>query len=109
MWPSAFYTVPNGAQALDSFVVGLGHRGESQPQTIVYQINPRAVWSDGTPLTYADFVYNWQAQSGKRASSTSAGVPYRPVSTAGYDDIADVRGSPADPYTATVTFSSSLP
>ena len=33
------------------------------PQTVVYQINPKAVWADGTAITGQDFVYTWQAQS----------------------------------------------
>jgi peptide/nickel transport system substrate-binding protein len=106
IWPSAFYTEPDGAQVLDTSLLVSATEVSSQPQTVVYRINPRAVWSDGTPLTYADFVYNWQAQSGQARFTDAGGTPYKPVDPAGYDDIAEVTGSPADPYTATVTFSS---
>jgi peptide/nickel transport system substrate-binding protein len=106
LWPSAFYTEPDGAQVLDTSLLVSATEVSSQPQTIVYQINPRAVWSDGTPLTYADFVYNWQAQSGQARFSDVGGRPYTPADEAGYADIAKVTGSPADPYAATVTFSS---
>jgi peptide/nickel transport system substrate-binding protein len=106
VWPSAFFTEPGGTQVLDTSLLVSATEVSSQPQTVVYQINPRAVWSDGTPLTYADFVYNWQAQSGRSRFSDVGGTPYKPLDEAGYDDISEVTGSPADPYTATVTFSS---
>jgi len=40
---------------------------ETSPvQTITYKINPKAVWSDGTAITCADFKYTWQqVASGK--------------------------------------------
>ena len=109
LWPSAFSTAPGGAQVLDTSLLVSATEVSSQPQTVVYQINPRAVWSDGTPLTYADFAYNWQAQSGKARFADVGGAPYVPADEAGYDDIADVTGSPSDPYTATVSFSSPYP
>ncbi len=58
------------------------------PQTIVYTLNPKAVWSDGVPITEADFKYAWEQQRGD---------PTMPVdevtSIAGYRDIASVTGS----------------
>ncbi|MER8182836.1 ABC transporter family substrate-binding protein [Kitasatospora sp. NPDC094015] len=35
-----------------------------QPQTITYHLNPKAVWSDGSPLSAADFTAQWKALSG---------------------------------------------
>lgn len=32
------------------------------PQTVVYHIATAARWSDGVPITAADFVYNWKMQ-----------------------------------------------
>lgn len=109
VWPSAFYTEPDGAQVLNTSLLVSATEVSSQPQTVVYQINPRAVWSDGNPVTYADFVYNWQAQSGQSRFTDVGGKPYRPADEAGYADIAKVTANPADPYTATVTFSSPYP
>ena len=109
VWPSAFYTEPDGAKVLNTSLLVSATEVSSQPQTVVYQINPRAVWSDGTPVTYADFVYNWQAQSGQSRFTDAGGKPYTPADEAGYADIAKVTGNPADPYAATVTFSSPYP
>jgi peptide/nickel transport system substrate-binding protein len=68
------------------------------PETIVYTLNPKAVWSDGVPITAADFEYAWEIQRGEPAVS-SADVN----SIAGYRDIASVTGSNGG-HTVTVKF-----
>ena len=65
----------------------------TNPQTITYNINPKAVWQDGTPIDADDFIYNWQAQSGNSACTDVGGKPYDAASTSGYDQIASVTGS----------------
>jgi peptide/nickel transport system substrate-binding protein len=50
-------------------------------QTITYNINPKAVWSDGSPIDYADFVYNWKVNSPTYCPNCGA------ASTAGYVNI----------------------
>jgi peptide/nickel transport system substrate-binding protein len=68
------------------------------PQTIVYTLNPKAVWSDGVPITAADFKYAWEQQRG------DPDVPADEVaSIAGYRDIASVTGSNGG-HTVTVKF-----
>jgi peptide/nickel transport system substrate-binding protein len=94
---------------LDTSLLNSAIEVSSDPQIIVYQINPRAVWSDGTAITYADFVYNWEAQAGKTAFSDLAGKAYTPLDESGYDDISSVSGAPSGPYTVTVTFSHPYP
>ncbi len=65
----------------------------SNPQSITYTINPKAVWQDGTPINADDFIYNWQAQSGNSMYTDVGGQPYDAISTAGYSQIASVTGS----------------
>jgi peptide/nickel transport system substrate-binding protein len=66
------------------------------PQVVTYVINPKAVWSDGSPITYRDFVSYWRALNGTNPAYQAAG-------TAGYDDIASVaRGT--DDRQVVVTF-----
>ena len=105
VWPSAFDVGASGVAELDTSLLDSAQEVSTSPQRIVYQINPRAVWSDGTPITYLDFAYNWQAQSAKAVFADTGGKPYTPMDVSGYDDIASVTGSPADPYTVTVVFS----
>lgn len=52
-------------------------------QTVTYELNPKAVWSDGTPITYKDYAANWKALSG-----TASG--YNPSFSVGYDQISSV-------------------
>ena len=59
-----------------------------KPETIVYTLNPRAVWSDGVPITAADFKYAWLEQ---RAVPSNA--PDSVASVEGYRDIASVTGT----------------
>ncbi|MGZ6898800.1 MAG: ABC transporter family substrate-binding protein [Acidimicrobiia bacterium] len=63
-------------------------------QTVTYDINPKAVWSDGQPITSTDFKYTWdQIVNGSDIYDTS-----------GYSQIASVDDS--NPQQAVVTFSS---
>ena len=109
VWPSAFYVSAAGTPVLNSSLLNSAVETSPKPQTVVYQINPRAVWSDGTAITFRDFVYNWQAQSGRPSFSDVGGAAFTPFDDAGYHAISGVSGDPADPYTVTVTFSSPYP
>ncbi|MDF2989869.1 MAG: hypothetical protein K0S37_383 [Microbacterium sp.] len=63
-------------------------------QTITYEINPDAVWSDGTPITSADFAYTaLQVRDGEDI-----------LDKTGYSLITDV--ATPDPQTAVVSLSS---
>jgi peptide/nickel transport system substrate-binding protein len=67
------------------------------PQVVTYKINPAAVWSDGTPITSADFKYTWeQIAKGKDVYSKT-----------GYENIESVDDT--DPATAVVTFKADEP
>ena len=61
VWPSAFYVGTNGTPTLNGSLLTSATEVSSSPQTVVYHINPLAVWSNGVPITYRIFVYNWKA------------------------------------------------
>jgi peptide/nickel transport system substrate-binding protein len=64
----------------------------SPQMKVTYHINPKAVWSDGQPITSTDFKYTWQQiTTGKNIFVTT-----------GYINIANVDDT--DPHTAVVTF-----
>ncbi|MGO8872604.1 MAG: ABC transporter family substrate-binding protein [Acidimicrobiales bacterium] len=65
----------------------------TNPQTITFNINPKAVWQDGTPINADDFIYNYQAQSGSPQYTDIGNQPYDTASTNGYNQIASVAGS----------------
>lgn len=66
-------------------------------QTVTYEINPKAVWLDGSPITAADFIAQWKALNGKNGA-------YKPVATTGYDDVSSVvQGKSPQEVIATFT------
>jgi peptide/nickel transport system substrate-binding protein len=104
VWPSVYIAQPNVSLALDTNVVTSATVTSTSPQTVVYQINPKATWSDGTPISAQDFIYNWQSQSGSTTYKDVGGKAYLPASTAGYGSIKSVTSS-NNGKTATVVFS----
>ncbi len=66
-------------------------------QIVTYRINPKAVWSDGTPITSADFKYTWEQ------------IAFGPniYDRSGYANIESIDAT--DPHTAVVTFARAYP
>jgi peptide/nickel transport system substrate-binding protein len=93
VWPQAFIVNAKLQPVINNQLLESAVQTTDSPQTIVYKLNPKAVWSDGTPITADDFIYNWQAQSGNPAYTDVGGQPYDAVSTSGYNQIASVVGS----------------
>jgi peptide/nickel transport system substrate-binding protein len=58
--PSVYLVDPYGKLALDTDLMH-GVAFYSDPQQIVYQINPDATWSDGVPVSCDDFYLAWLA------------------------------------------------
>lgn len=104
VWPSAFITPPNLKPTPDKNLITSVKLTKKSPQTIVYKLNPKAKWSDGVPINAADFIYNWQAQSGNPKFTDKGGKPFEPASTSGYNQIKSVTGSNGG-KTVTVVFS----
>jgi peptide/nickel transport system substrate-binding protein len=91
--PQAFRVTPDGEYVPGPVLAGAPTVDPGPPVTITYPINPDAVWSDGTPITSADFEYTWdQIVNGKDIYDTT-----------GYTNIESIDTS--DPSTAVVTFS----
>ncbi|MER3452434.1 MAG: hypothetical protein C4344_01700 [Acidimicrobiia bacterium] len=94
--PRAFDVVKKGG--VWTYVPNILLTGEpdlktSPKQVVTYHINPKAVWSDGQPITSTDFKYTWeQITKGQDIYDRT-----------GYTDIESVDDS--DPRTAVVTFS----
>jgi peptide/nickel transport system substrate-binding protein len=52
-------------------------------QVVTYNINPKASWYDGTPITWEDFHWQWRALNGTNKA-------YQVASSTGYTDIENV-------------------
>lgn len=87
--PRVFVTTPDGRRRPDPNYVLAAELVSKTPQTVRYVLNPRAVWSDGTPITWRDFEAQWKALNGTNKA-------YQAVSTNGYADIASVRSGKDD-------------
>jgi peptide/nickel transport system substrate-binding protein len=66
------------------------------PQVVEIKLNPDAVWQDGTPITYKDYVATWQAVNGSNEA-------YLPASTAIFEDITAIESTGTD-FDFTMTF-----
>ncbi|RLK58519.1 ABC transporter family substrate-binding protein [Actinokineospora cianjurensis] len=97
--PAPFVTLPDlkTIELNRDLLVSAEQTGAS-PQTLVYKINPKAVWNDGTPITAADFDYVWRASDPRVCPKCEA------ASTMGYDAITSLVGTD-DGKTVTVTLS----
>jgi peptide/nickel transport system substrate-binding protein len=101
-WTLAYQTMPRSFEFVadgdnwvyepSTLLTGEPEVVETPKQVITYQINPAAVWSDGTPITSKDFRYTWdQVKNGEDIYDRT-----------GYADIESVDDS--QPKTAVVTF-----
>jgi len=103
VWPSVFLVNPKFQVVLDKELMDSAEVTNQDPQTIVYKINKKAVWSDGVPINADDFTYAWQTQSGDPSIKDPDGSALKPASTTGYEDIQSVTGSD-NGKTVTVVF-----
>ncbi|MDC7802362.1 ABC transporter family substrate-binding protein [Sphingomonas sp. BLCC-B65] len=70
------------------------------PLTVTYTVNPKARWSDGSPIGAADFAGMWRANSGQNTD-------YQGWGTTGYDQISSVTEG-SDPTQVVVTFAANF-
>ncbi|MGH3587101.1 MAG: ABC transporter family substrate-binding protein, partial [Pseudonocardia sp.] len=96
LMPSAFVVQPDASVRVNQdYFTSIELTGQN-PQRIIYTINPKASWNDGTALTWRDLQSQWQALNGTNAAFLAA-------STTGYEDIESVQRGENDKQ-AVVTF-----
>jgi len=104
MWstlPFVWHFDAGSKPILDTDVVDKAEQTSTSPQTIEYHINPKAVWSDGSPITYKDFAGLWKALNGKNKA-------YKAASTNGYEQIGSVEKGATD-QDVKITFKAAYP
>jgi peptide/nickel transport system substrate-binding protein len=87
--PRAMRTAPDGSMTVNTDYFTSVELTSTDPQVVTYTINPKAVWSDGTPITWEDIASQINAVSGKDkayAISSSAGYDRVESVTRGVDD-----------------------
>ncbi|TMR89561.1 ABC transporter family substrate-binding protein [Nonomuraea basaltis] len=95
--PSPFVSDEKAEISVDRDYVLEAKVTEQRPkQVVTYTLNPKARWSDGKPITWADYQAQWQALNGRDSG-------YHIASSTGYQDIQKVaRGK--DDFEVVVTF-----
>lgn len=82
---------PGSQSILNSDLMVSAEMTSTDPQTVVYKIDPRAVWSDGMPVDAEDFIFNWRAC--RPGATDIDGSPIQSVAGPAGDLIASVTGS----------------
>ncbi|MET8541164.1 ABC transporter family substrate-binding protein [Kitasatospora sp. NPDC004799] len=98
LYPSLFRPDEHGRPVPDpDYLAGAESTPPGQwPQVVTYRLNPRAVWSDGTPISAADL-------DAQRTALSGSDPAHRSARAAGYDAIDSVAQG-ADPHEVRVTF-----
>jgi peptide/nickel transport system substrate-binding protein len=90
MMPVLFRSDQNGRVTADpDYLIGARVTRTKPKQVITYDINPRAGWSDGTPLGYQDFWALWRACNGRNRA-------YQITASTGYERIESVERGAGD-------------
>jgi peptide/nickel transport system substrate-binding protein len=63
--PRAFRVAPDGSTTVNTDYFTDVKLTSENPQVVTYTINPKAVWSDGTPITWEDIASQTNATNGK--------------------------------------------
>lgn len=85
MMPSLFSAKQDGSVEINQDYLQSAEVTAKDPQQVVtYQVNPKARWTDGTPITWEDFAAQWQALNGTNRA-------YQVNGTTGYEDIGSVE------------------
>ncbi|WP_297735235.1 ABC transporter family substrate-binding protein [Mycobacterium sp.] len=71
--PRAFVIGPDGSTTVDTDYFTSVELTGTNPQVVTYTINPKAVWSDGTPITWQDIASQIHALSGADKTFEIAG------------------------------------
>ena len=94
--PGVFLTSADGTQRLNTDYFTGAELTSTNPQVVTYTINPKAIWSDGTPISWEDLAAEANACSGRDKR-------YLIASRAGWEQVEAVtRG--VDDRQAVVTF-----
>jgi peptide/nickel transport system substrate-binding protein len=85
--PVVFNAGPDLQPFLNTDLMVSAEQTNADPQTLVYKIQPDAVWSDGTPISFDDFKYMKDASDGTTCPKCG------PSTTAGYSTIKSMTPS----------------
>ncbi|MFG2519353.1 ABC transporter substrate-binding protein [Streptomyces sp. NPDC048527] len=94
--PDLFDNDAKGAQHLNPNFLVSAKVVSTDPQVVEYELNPKAKWSDGKPLSWKDFAAQWKALN-------NTDKDYEAAVTDGYEQISKVEQG-KDAHGVRVTF-----
>jgi peptide/nickel transport system substrate-binding protein len=110
VWPTTQKVSPSNEQTFDEEFVTV-EKTSDDPLTIVYEINPDANWSDGTPITADDFIFTATAYAGGETITAEDGsetTEYNTACSPLVDQIASIEGSGDANKTVTVVMATPI-
>ncbi len=96
-YPHPFLTMPDGSVVVNDAFLESAKVVSPSPMKVEYKIKKAAVWSDGTPITAADFQFTQFVQDPKKCKECKAAF------TEGYSSMTEIA-SADDGRTVTITF-----
>ncbi|MGW7578164.1 ABC transporter family substrate-binding protein [Streptomyces sp. NPDC054765] len=97
LMPSLWHSDAHGVQTPNkAFLLDASSATVNGKQVVTWHLNPKAKWSDGTPITWKDIAANTTALNGRDKA-------YKVASPAGFEQVADVKKG-KDDYEAVMTF-----
>jgi peptide/nickel transport system substrate-binding protein len=87
IFPAVYIAYPDLTAQLNTDLMVSATQTSTNPQTLVYKLNPKAVWNDGSPIGFDDFKYTKDVSDGTSCPKCGA------ASTAGYADIGSMKAS----------------
>ncbi len=106
--PYTYNQLPDFTVAWDKNILAsepTNELGADGVQKTTYEINPKAVWSDGKKITAKDYIYTANAQ---KSSDPATGGCAALISTNGYEQMASVEQG-KDDHEVVVTYKSAFP
>ncbi|MZD09684.1 ABC transporter family substrate-binding protein [Streptomyces sp. SID5785] len=94
--PDLFDNDAKGAQHVNPNFLTSAKVVSTDPQVVEYELNPKAEWSDGKPLSWKDFAAQWKALN-------NTDKRYEAAVTDGYEQISKVEQG-KDAHGVTITF-----
>ncbi|MFI7339644.1 ABC transporter family substrate-binding protein [Streptomyces sp. NPDC050085] len=94
--PDLFDNDAKGAQHINPNFLTSAKVVSTEPQVVEYELNPKAKWSDGKPLSWKDFAAQWKALNGRDKD-------YEAAVTDGYEEISKVEQG-KDAHGVRITF-----
>jgi peptide/nickel transport system substrate-binding protein len=97
--PQAWIVNPDGTLSLNANLLASADITSQSPFTVVYKIQPGAVWNDGTPIGVDDFTYAFKIRNGTDCPKCTV------LGTTGWNQIQSVTGADGG-KTVTLVFKS---